>query len=89
MISSVTSTFLFPQMTPGELKFAILVESLLNTIPDPEYRQLVVEVLMVCALWVGLNPDERFSGTLVIDDLITDANNLFLDYQVLRVLIVC
>ena len=31
-------------MTPGELKFALEVETVLNTIPQPEYRQLVVEV---------------------------------------------
>ena len=33
-----------PQMTAGELKFALEVETVLNTIPQPEYRQLVVEV---------------------------------------------
>ena len=32
------------EMTPGELKFALEVETVLNTIPQPEYRQLVVEV---------------------------------------------
>ena len=31
-------------MTAGELKFALEVETVLNTIPQPEYRQLVVEV---------------------------------------------
>nr|XP_053648481.1 LOW QUALITY PROTEIN: probable phosphorylase b kinase regulatory subunit alpha [Cherax quadricarinatus] len=30
-------------MTAGELKFALEVETVLNTIPQPEYRQLVVE----------------------------------------------
>ena len=69
-------------MTPGELKFAVLVEGVLNSLPDPEYRQLVVEVLMVCALWVGLNPDERLSVTVSIDELISTANKLFLEDQV-------
>lgn len=35
-------------MTAGELKFALEVETVLNTIPQPEYRQLVVEVSLVC-----------------------------------------
>ena len=69
-------------MTPGELKFAILVEGVLNSLPDPEYRQLVVEMLMVCALWVGLNPDQKLGVTIAIDDLISVANKLFLDDQV-------
>ena len=69
-------------MTPGELKFAILVEGVLNSLPDPEYRQLVVEVLMVCALWVGLNPNQRLNVTVSIDDLISAANSLFLEDQV-------
>ena len=40
------------QMTPGELKFALCVEAALNRIPEPEYRQLVVEMLMVLSLVV-------------------------------------
>jgi phosphorylase kinase alpha/beta subunit len=31
------------EMTSNELKFALEVETALNTIPQPEYRQLVVE----------------------------------------------
>jgi phosphorylase kinase alpha/beta subunit len=35
------------EMTEGELKFALHVETVLNTVPQPEYRQLVVEAMMV------------------------------------------
>ena len=40
------------QMTSGELKFALRVEQALNTIPEPEFRQLMVEALMVLSLIV-------------------------------------
>ncbi len=30
------------QMTSNEMKFALEVESVLNTIPEPEFRQLIV-----------------------------------------------
>lgn len=41
------------QMTPGELKFALEVETVLNTIPQPEYRQLVVEAsVFITDLWL-------------------------------------
>jgi len=32
------------QMTRREIKFALQVESILNLIPEPEYRELIVEV---------------------------------------------
>ena len=37
-------------MTPGEMKFALRVEGALNTIPEPEFRQMMVEALMVLSL---------------------------------------
>lgn len=37
-------------MTPGEIKFALRVESMLNAIPLPEYRQIVIEILMLLSL---------------------------------------
>ena len=35
------------QMTKREIKFALMVEAVLNRIPEPEYRQLLVEALIV------------------------------------------
>ncbi|CAG0907513.1 unnamed protein product [Cyprideis torosa] len=40
------------EMTAGELKFALHVETVLNTIPQPEYRQLMVEAMMVLMILV-------------------------------------
>lgn len=36
------------EMSSGELNFALTVQSLLNHIQHPEYRQIVVEVLVFC-----------------------------------------
>ena len=41
--------FLFFQMTSGEMKFALEVESVLNSVPEPDFRQLLVETLII--LW--------------------------------------
>uniref|UniRef100_A0A6I8R017 Phosphorylase b kinase regulatory subunit n=1 Tax=Xenopus tropicalis TaxID=8364 RepID=A0A6I8R017_XENTR len=38
------------QMTPGELKFSAHVESVLNRVPQPEYRQLLVEAILVLTM---------------------------------------
>ncbi|KAL4631702.1 phosphorylase b kinase regulatory subunit alpha, skeletal muscle isoform-like isoform X4 [Arapaima gigas] len=35
------------EMTPGEIKFAVHVETVLNRVPQPEYRQLLVEAILV------------------------------------------
>ena len=69
-------------MTAGELKFSLRVESVLNSLPDPEYRQLVVEVLMVCATLAAINPQQHLPGVIVVDEIIHHANALFLNGQV-------
>ena len=79
---------IYLQMTPGELKFAMRVESVLNSLPNPEYRQLIVEVLMVCGIWVRLNPQEKYPHVMVLDNVIRCANQLFLEDQVGKSLIV-
>ena len=40
------------QMTSGEMKFALVVESVLNSVPEPEYRQMLVEALCVVSMVV-------------------------------------
>ncbi len=70
-------------MTPGELKFALLLESKLNSIPDPEYRQLVVEVLMVVGLVAMSSSRPSFGHSpIVVDHLINLALHLFIQDQV-------
>ena len=44
--------FFVLQMTSGEMKFALVVESVLNSVPEPEYRQMLVEALCVVSMIV-------------------------------------
>ena len=69
-------------MTPGELKFALAVETFLNTIPQPEYRQLVVETLMVLTLVTEYNVAVSLGGIIAVEDLVHKANAIFLEDQV-------
>ena len=70
-------------MTSGELKFALQVEMALNRIPQPEYRQLVVEALMVLILIVqhdgGAN---HWNHVVQVDRLVHVANEIFIEEQV-------
>lgn len=70
-------------MTPGELKFALTLEDKLNSLPDPEYRQLVVEALIIFSfLAKSKGPTSISHGPLVVDDIIKSAQHLFLEDQV-------
>ncbi|KAL1509746.1 hypothetical protein ABEB36_004437 [Hypothenemus hampei] len=69
------------EMTPGELKFALAVETVLNTIPQPEYRQLIVEALMVLTLVAEYNVAPFLGGTIQIEYLVHRANEIFLSDQ--------
>lgn len=77
----ILSQTLTQEMTPGELKFALEVETALNQIPQPEYRQLVVEALMVLTLVTEHNMVRDFSGVIHVEQLVHKANQLFLDDQ--------
>ncbi|KAG5886712.1 hypothetical protein JTB14_015776 [Gonioctena quinquepunctata] len=69
------------EMTSGELKFALAVETVLNTIPQPEYRQLIVEALMVLTLVSEYNVVPSLGGIIQVEFLVHKANDLFLDDQ--------
>jgi phosphorylase kinase alpha/beta subunit len=69
------------EMTSGELKFALAVETVLNTIPQPEYRQLIVEALMVLTLVAEYNVTPTLGGIIQVEHLVHIANELFLDDQ--------
>eukprot|EP00058_Branchiostoma_floridae_P026029 XP_002611519.1 hypothetical protein BRAFLDRAFT_63844 [Branchiostoma floridae] len=43
----VLASSVINEMTPGELNFALRVEGILNSIPQPEYRQLMVKAMMM------------------------------------------
>lgn len=69
-------------MTAGEIKFAVQVESVLNHVPQPEYRQLLVETVMVLGLVADVEVD--CIGSIVhVDRILHLANELFLADQVL------
>lgn len=70
------------EMTSGELKFALAVETVLNTIPQPEYRQLVVEALMVLTLVTEHNIVPSLGGLIAVEHLVHKANAIFLEDQV-------
>lgn len=69
------------QMTEGEIKFAVHVESVLNHVPQPEYRQLLVEAVMVLTLVADMDVD-NIGGIILIDRIVHMANDLFLQDQV-------
>ena len=70
-------------MTPGELKFALKLETKLNSLPDPEYRQLVVEALMIFSLVTkSSGPQLLTNSSLQIQNVIISAQQLFLEDQV-------
>ncbi|CAB3360738.1 Hypothetical predicted protein [Cloeon dipterum] len=69
------------EMTPGELKFALAVETVLNSIPQPEYRQLIVEAMMVLTLLTEHNVASCLGGILSVEHLVHKANQIFLEDQ--------
>lgn len=71
------------QMTEGEIKFAVHVESVLNRVPQPEYRQLLVETIMVLTLVADMEL-QSIGGIIHIDRIVHSANELFLQDQVLQ-----
>ena len=41
------------EMTRREIKFALQVECVLNQVPEPEYRELLVEVTAHLRIWLN------------------------------------
>ncbi|CAH0717291.1 unnamed protein product, partial [Brenthis ino] len=70
------------EMTSGELKFALAVETVLNSIPQPEYRQLVVEALMVLTLVVEYKAAIHLGEMITVEHLVHKANQIFLEDQI-------
>ena len=71
-------------MTPGEFKFAMCVEAALNRIPEPEYRQLVVEMLMVLSLVVECRPEQTLGDVIDVDRLVWEGHQMYLKDQVIK-----
>lgn len=68
------------EMTAREIKFAVQVESVLNHVPQPEYRQLLVETVMVLGLVADVDVDS-IGGIIHVDRILHLANDLFLNDQ--------
>ncbi|XP_010777073.1 phosphorylase b kinase regulatory subunit beta-like [Notothenia coriiceps] len=65
-------------MTMYEMNFSLLVEDTLKNIVLPEYRQIIVELLMVVSVVLERNPELEFADKLDLDSLVKEAFN---DYQ--------
>eukprot|EP01134_Creolimax_fragrantissima_P006128 CFRG6128T1 len=65
------------EMTAGELKFALRVESMLNCIVSAEYRQLTVEVLMLLSFIMEDNPTWSVNHVVDLDAIVAHAVSLF------------
>ncbi|NWH15439.1 KPB1 kinase, partial [Grus americana] len=68
------------EMTPGEIKFAVHVESVLNRVPQPEYRQLLVEAILVLTMLVDMEV-HTIGGIIAVEKILHMANDLFYEEQ--------
>ncbi|XP_072191718.1 phosphorylase b kinase regulatory subunit alpha, skeletal muscle isoform isoform X4 [Excalfactoria chinensis] len=68
------------EMTPGEMKFAVHVESVLNRVPQPEYRQLLVETILVLTMLVDVDV-HTMGGIIPVEKILHAANDLFYEEQ--------
>ncbi|KAM8762330.1 phosphorylase b kinase regulatory subunit beta isoform X1 [Acanthopagrus latus] len=64
-------------MTMYEMNFSLLVEDTLKNIVLPEYRQIIVELLMVVSIVLERNPELEFSDKVDLDGLVKEAFNDF------------
>ena len=65
------------EMTPSELKFAMLVENTLNRLPEPEMRQMAVEALSILSLLTTVDCIEQIAWLIDIDRIIRRAEEMF------------
>ena len=65
------------------MKFALKVEEELNKILFPEYRQLVVEAIIIVSQLFEHNDNFRINDAIQLDRIVSNANQLFLEKQVI------
>lgn len=65
-------------MTMYEMNFSLLVEETLKNIVLPEYRQIIVELLMVVSIVLERNPELEFGDKVDLDGVVKEA---FADFQ--------
>ncbi|XP_031440635.1 phosphorylase b kinase regulatory subunit alpha, skeletal muscle isoform isoform X2 [Clupea harengus] len=64
------------EMTPGEIKFAVHVETVLNRVPMPEYRQLLVEGILVLTMLADVDIDS-IGSIIHVEKIVHIANDMF------------
>uniref|UniRef100_A0A8C0HQP1 Phosphorylase b kinase regulatory subunit n=1 Tax=Buteo japonicus TaxID=224669 RepID=A0A8C0HQP1_9AVES len=60
-------------MTMYEMNFSLLVEDMLQNIDQPEYRQIIVELLMVISVILERNPELEFQDKVDLDKVVQEA----------------
>ena len=70
-----------PEMTSGEMAFHLRCEALLNAVQEPEFRQLVVEAILVLVLVVEHGVADHLGGVIRVEEMVREANTLFLADQ--------
>ena len=73
---------MFLQMTPGEIKFAVHVETVLNRVPQPEYRQLLVEAILVLTMLADVEKIQSIGSIIHIEKIVRIADDMFYKDQV-------
>uniref|UniRef100_A0AAR2L290 Phosphorylase b kinase regulatory subunit n=1 Tax=Pygocentrus nattereri TaxID=42514 RepID=A0AAR2L290_PYGNA len=68
------------EMTPGEIKFAVHVETVLNRVPQPEYRQLLVEAILVLTM-LGDVEINSIGSIIHVEKIVHIANDMFCQDQ--------
>ncbi|CAB1345581.1 unnamed protein product [Coregonus sp. 'balchen'] len=64
------------EMTIDEIKFAVHVETVLNRVPQPEYRQLLVEAILVLTMLADVDIDSV--GSIIhVEKIVHIANDMF------------
>uniref|UniRef100_A0A4W5KGU8 Phosphorylase b kinase regulatory subunit n=1 Tax=Hucho hucho TaxID=62062 RepID=A0A4W5KGU8_9TELE len=64
------------EMTLDEIKFAVHVETVLNRVPQPEYRQLLVEAILVLTMLADVEIDSV--GSIIhVEKIVQIANDMF------------
>lgn len=69
------------QMTPGEIKFSVHVETVLNRVPQPEYRQLLVEAILVLTMLADVEIPS-IGSIIHVEKIVHLANDMFYKDQV-------
>ena len=73
--------FFHLQMTPGEIKFSVHVETVLNRVPQPEYRQLLVEAILVLTMLADVEIPS-IGSIIHVEKIVHQANDMFYKDQV-------